>query len=299
MNDINVPNTVGGTDAILARLAQNLDEFSPQLKKAAGYVLDNPNNVGVSTIREISDAADVTPNSFVRLAKSIGLEGYEELREPFREDIRSGTVSFPDRARWLQSLSRSGQLGPLYADMVQSVISNLEITFSNIDTKMLTNAADAIWQSRQVFTLGVGINNSNARNFTYLASTGMVKFHAIPRAGSTATDDLAWADERDTVIAITCAPYRQEVVTAARIAKEQGITLIAISDSATSPIIRIADHAFQVAHETPQFFPSSVATIALLETLLSFVIARSDAKIVDRVDAFHSRRHELGIYHDE
>jgi len=299
MNDINVPNTVRGTDAILARLAQNLDEFSPQLKKAAGYVLDNPNNVGVSTIREISDAADVTPNSFVRLAKSIGLEGYEELREPFREDIRSGTVSFPDRARWLQSLSRSGQLGPLYADMVQSVISNLEITFSNIDTKMLTNAADAIWQSRQVFTLGVGINNSNARNFTYLASTGMVKFHAIPRAGSTATDDLAWADERDTVIAITCAPYRQEVVTAARIAKEQGITLIAISDSATSPIIRIADHAFQVAHETPQFFPSSVATIALLETLLSFVIARSDAKIVDRVDAFHSRRHELGIYHDE
>ncbi len=299
MNDINVPNTAGGTDAILARLAQNLDEFSPQLKKAAGYVLDNPNNVGVSTIREISDAADVTPNSFVRLAKSIGLEGYEELREPFREDIRSGTVSFPDRARWLQSLSRSGQLGPLYADMVQSVISNLEITFSNIDTEMLTNAADAIWQSRQVFTLGVGINNSNARNFTYLASTGMVKFHAIPRAGSTATDDLAWADERDTVIAITCAPYRQEVVTAARIAKEQGITLIAISDSATSPIIRIADHAFQVAHETPQFFPSSVATIALLETLLSFVIARSDAKIVDRVDAFHSRRHELGIYHDE
>jgi len=299
MNDINVPNTAGGTDAILARLAQNLDEFSPQLKKAAGYVLDNPNNVGVSTIREISDAADVTPNSFVRLAKSIGLEGYEELREPFREEIRSGTVSFPDRARWLQSLSRSGQLGPLYADMVQSVISNLEITFSNIDTEMLTNAADAIWQSRQVFTLGVGINNSNARNFTYLASTGMVKFHAIPRAGSTATDDLAWADERDTVIAITCAPYRQEVVTAARIAKEQGITLIAISDSATSPIIRIADHAFQVAHETPQFFPSSVATIALLETLLSFVIARSDAKIVDRVDAFHSRRHELGIYHDE
>ena len=127
----------------------------------------------------------------------------------------------------------------------------------------------------------------------------MVQFHAIPRAGSTATDDLAWADKRDVLIAITCAPYRSEVVTATRIAKQQGVTVIAISDNATSPIIRMADHSFQVAHETPQFFPSSVSTIALLETLLSFVIARSDAKIVDRVGAFHSRRHDLGIYEND
>lgn len=299
MNDINVPNIGVTPEVILTHLANGLDDLSPQLKKAAGYVLDNPNDVGVSSIREISEAAAVTPNTFVRLAKSMGLDGYEELREPFREKIRNGTVSFTDRARWLQSLSQSGQLGPLYADMVQSAISNIEMTFSNIDTDMLTRAADAIWQSRQVFTLGVGINNSNARNFTYLASTGMVQFHAIPRAGSTATDDLAWADKRDVLIAITCAPYRDEVVTATRIAKEQGMTIIALSDSATSPIIRMADHAFQLSYETPQFFPSSVSTIALLETLLSFVIARSDAKIVDRVEAFHTRRHELGIYHDD
>ena len=54
-------------------------------------------------------------------------------------------------------------------------------------------------------TLGVGVNNSNARNFTYLASTGMRDFHAIPRPGSAPVDDLAWADERDVLIAMTCS----------------------------------------------------------------------------------------------
>jgi len=299
MNDINVPNTADTSESILSDLADGLDGLSPQLRKAAGYILKNPNDVGVSSIREISNAADVTPNTIVRLAKSIGLEGYDELRAPFRTEIRKGTISFPDRARWLQSLSQSGQLGHLYADMVQSAISNIETTFSKIDTDMLTRAADAIWRSRHVFTLGVGINNSNARNFTYLAGTGMVQFHAIPRAGSTATDDLAWADKRDVLIAITCAPYRSEVVTATKIAKEQDVTVIALSDSAASPIARIADHSFQLATETPQFFPSSISTIALLETLLSFVIARSDAKIVTRVEAFHNRRHDLGIYLDD
>ena len=42
-----------------------------------------------------------------------------------------------------------------------------------------------------------------------------------------------------------------------------------------------------------------VSTIALLETLLSFVIAVASPEIVQRVDSFHQRRHELGIYEEE
>ena len=303
-NRTNVPTFDSGSaratpDGILARLTAELDSFSPQLKKAAGFILDNPNEVGVSSIREISEAADVTPNTLVRLAKSVGFEGYEELRAPFREQMRTGFVSFTDRVRWLQQVSQSGQLGPLYADLIRAAIDNIEATFSQIDAEALTRAADAIWQSRQVFTLGVGIHHANAQNFTYLASTGMVEFHAIPRPGATPTDDLTWAGPDDVLIALTSAPYRDEVVTATRLAKEQGVTIVAISDRATSPIIRLADHAFQVTDDTPQFFPSSVATIALLETLLSFVIARADEKIIERVEAFHSRRHALGIYSDD
>ena len=55
-------------------------------------------------------------------------------------------------------------------------------------------------------------------------------------------------------------------------------------------------HGFVVAVDTPQFFPSSVSTIALLETLLSFVIAVASEEIVERVEKFHDRRHQLGIY---
>jgi DNA-binding MurR/RpiR family transcriptional regulator len=127
----------------------------------------------------------------------------------------------------------------------------------------------------------------------------MVQFHAIPREGSTPTDDLAWADKRDVLIAMSMRPYRTEVVAAIEVAREQGLTIIGLSDSPASPIIRAADHGFVVAVDTPQFFPSSVSTIALLETLLSFVIAVASDEIVDRVEQFHRRRHQLGIYMEE
>ena len=100
------------------------------------------------------------------------------------------------------------------------------------------------------------------------------------------------------VIAITCKPYRREVIEAMEIAREQGVKIIGISDSPASPVITGSDHGFVVAADTPQFFPSSVSTIALLETLLSFVIASATPEIVDRVDRFHKRRHELGIYEE-
>jgi DNA-binding MurR/RpiR family transcriptional regulator len=293
MNGTNVSSRV------LNRLTEEWDALTPEAQKAARYVLENPTDVGVSTVREIAEAANVKPNTFVRMARQVGFDGYEDFRAPFREAIRNGDVSLPDRARWLQEIRKSGDLGGLYADMVEAAIGNLEDTFAAIDAERLKTAAEAIWGSRQVFTLGVGVMNANARNFTYLASTGMTDFHAIPGPGSTAADDLAWADQRDVLIAMTCRPYRTEVIEAVRIAREQGMTIIAISDSPASPIIRAAHHGFVVAADTPQFFPSSVATIALLETLLSFVIAVASEEIVERVETFHHRRHQLGIYAKE
>ncbi|MCU9848543.1 MurR/RpiR family transcriptional regulator [Defluviimonas sp. WL0024] len=290
---------MNGTDVstiVLNRLSEEFETLTPEAQKAARYVLENPHCVGVSTVREIAEFANVKPNTFVRMARQVGFDGYEDFRAAFREAIRSGPAGFPDRARWLQDVSKQGALGGLYAEMVGAAIRNIEETFAKIDSDALKAAAEAIWASRRVYTLGVGVNNANARNFTYLASTGMVEFHAIPQAGSDAADDIAWADSRDVLIAMTCHPYRREVVETVKIAREQGMTVIAISDSPASPIIMAAQHRFTVSVDTPQFFPSSVSTIALLETLLSFVIAVASPEIVERVEKFHKRRHQLGLY---
>ena len=293
MNGMNVPQSA---EAVLSDLTGRLDALTPEQRKAAAWVLENPNAVGVSSVRDIAVAADVKPNTVVRMARQAGFEGFEDFRDPFRQDILRGQASFPDRARWLQSLEKGGRLGQLYHDMVNAALKNIEDSFASISESDLRAAAETIWNCRQVFVLGVGVNNSNANNFTYLARTGMDRFHAIPRPGSTAIDDLAMADGRDVLIAITCKPYRSEVVEAVAVAHEQGVQVIGISDSPASPIVIGSAHSFVVAADTPQFFPSSVSTVALLETLLSFVIAVASDEVVERVERFHKRRHQLGIY---
>ncbi len=293
MNETNV------SKGVLERISGEWDALTPEVRKAARFVLEKPQAVGVSTVREIAEFAQVKPSTFVRMAQAIGFEGYEDFREPFRVAIRDGSVSFHDRARWLQAQDVKGEMGTLYADMVGSALRNIEETFAGIPVERFREAAGRIRSARQVFTLGVGVNSANARNFSYLASTGMEGFHAIPRMGSSAMDDLAGADGRDMLIAITCRPYRTEVTDAVAAARKQGVRLVGISDSPASPVIRESEHRFVVAVDTPQFFPSSISTIAVLETLLSFVVAAARPHVVRRVERFHARRHALGIYAED
>ncbi len=300
MNNMIVPETgIPAPAEVLEALATELGELTPETRKAAAYVLENPNDVGVSSIREIAEAANVKPNTFVRMARTFGFEGYDDFREPFREEIRKGKVNFPDRARWLQSLSKGGKLDGLYADMAASAISNIEQTFASTNAAQMKAAADAIVEARTTYVLGVGINNTLARSFTYLADMALDNIKAIPRDGNLAVDDLARAGSKDVLLAVTFKPYRTEVVEAVEVARSQGVRIIGISDSPASPIIAGSEHGFVVQTDTPQFFTSIFATGALLETLMAFVIADASPDVIANIDRFHARRHALGIYRDE
>ena len=287
------------SDSVLDRLSASLDSLTPETRKAATYVLEHPSEISVASIRELATAAGVKPNSLMRMARAVGFKGFEDFRAPFRDDVRQGGLNFPDRARWLQSLGRGGGLSALYADMAASAIQNIEDTFAATDEPRLRAAARTIVGARRTYVLGVGVNNMNARNFCYLANMGMETVEPIPRTGSVPADDLARAGPGDVLLAMTCKPYRSEVVDAVALARSQGVDIIAISDSPASPVLRSAAHGFVVAANTPQFFPSSISVIALLETLMAFVIADAPADVVDAIDRLHARRHALGIYRDE
>lgn len=295
MNHQNVPK-FASPDALLAGVSSAMGKLSPELRKAATFLLENPSLVGVSSARQMAREAEVKPNTWVRLAKEFGFSGYEPMRAVFQTALVETSSGFQDRARGLQDISRKGSLGKLYTDLAGGTIRNIENTLSSSNEKEMQAAAALLHQARQCYMLGVGINHAIAESFCYLAGMAGLPIEPIPRFGSLAIDDLAQADGRDVMIAITFKPYRQEVVSAVTQAKAQGVKIIGISDSPASPIILDADQSFIVDTDTPQFYTSIVATMALLETLMAFVIAAADQNVIDEIEAFHERRHQLGIY---
>jgi DNA-binding MurR/RpiR family transcriptional regulator len=286
------------TEAILNRLTDAYAGLSPQLRRAADYVLNNPNNIGVNSMRQVASAADIKPNTLVRLARAVGFESYNTFREPFRDLLRKGTESFPDRARWLQSIAQGGSHGQLYGQMAASGLGNVEQLFSSSSADEVKAVADLIAGARTAYVLGVGIGFSLAHNFCYIARMGLDNLVQVPHQGNLPIDDIARIGRGDVLLAMTFGPYRREVVDAVRLAKRRKAKVVAITDSRSSPIAIGADRVFVTPTGTPQFFPSSAAAMVLLETLLAFMVADAGRKVVANIDEFHRIRFETGVYWD-
>jgi DNA-binding MurR/RpiR family transcriptional regulator len=282
---------------ILASLAAEADELSPQVRRAAQYVLDHPGEIAVTSMRGIADAAGVKPNSLVRMARAVGFSGYDEFRDPFRRHAAGGALSFSDRARFLQTISQGGSHNSLVADMARAAFENVESLFANVDADELKSAADLIDAARRANVLGVGTARTLAENFAYVASMAVDNITAIPVIGL-AIDDVAKMDDRDVLVAMTFSPYRTEIVEAVRLATERSVPVIAITDSHASPIVPSATHAFVVPNDSPLPFSSNVAASALLETLIAFVVAESPDDVATSIAAFHTNRRNAAIYHE-
>tara|TARA_R110002094_G_scaffold12413_1_gene22507 strand:- start:320 stop:1243 length:924 start_codon:yes stop_codon:yes gene_type:complete len=299
MNQTNVQNPdTSSPRAVLDAVADILPTLPGEVRKAAAYVLENPNEIGICSIREMAVAAGVKPNTFVRMARSAGFGGYDDFRTVFREELRHRQADFPDRARWLQSLPQKGELSGLYADMAASSLANIEQMFSSCDAANMQSAAQDIVQARMTYVLGVGVGSALARNFAYLASMALDTVRAIPSDAALPVDGLVQAEEGDLLIAMTIKPFRREVIEAVDLADRMGMTVMAISDTPAAPIFQTAKHRFVLPTETPQFFSSTLAIHAFFETLMAFVIAQAPASAVESIERFHERRQMLGIYVD-
>ena len=84
---------------ILAALTAEIDELSPQVRRAAVYLLDNPGEIAVTSMRGIADAAGVKPNTLVRLARAIG------FASRFREHLCFVFRTWKTRPGWSASCS--------------------------------------------------------------------------------------------------------------------------------------------------------------------------------------------------
>jgi DNA-binding MurR/RpiR family transcriptional regulator len=292
VNETTVPSYE--VEALLSQVAAAIDDMSPQLRKGAAFVLDHPEEVGLASVRELAAAAGVKPNTLMRMAQAIGFSGFEDFRQPFRNQLRRD--SFGDRAGWLQEVARSGRLGSVYADMAGTALENVEKMFAGVEAEELKSVADRIVAARRTYIVGVGANFPLAQSFAHLVGMALDTVMAVPRHGNVPMDTVVRAGERDVVIAMTFAPYRSEVVEATEVARNQGATVVAITDSHGSPIALRADHVFLTPSAGPQFFPSTLAAAALLETLASFIVADAPGDVVEAIDRFHQRRYDFGVY---
>ena len=291
--------TTTSSAAVIDRLTEAYPDLTPQVQQAAQHVLDYPGDVAVLSMRQLAAQAGIKPNTLVRMARILGFDGYDDLREPFRHEVTRTGTSFPDKARWLQTIAEGEHHGDLLAELASSNLAVVEQVFADLDTAELKTVADKVLASVRTGVLGVGALQPLAEHFCYVGSMALTGLVALPTNGGLPIDDASRMGVDDVLISMTFAPYRVEIVEATRLAAARGATIVSVTDSRTAPTALLADHTFVVATDTPQFFSSVVGVVALLEALLSFMVADSRSDATGAIAEFHEHRRAAGVYVQE
>ncbi|BBI48737.1 hypothetical protein HORIV_11580 [Vreelandella olivaria] len=85
------------SDTLREQIIAQYDAMSAQLQQAARYVLEHPEEVALVSMREVARYADVQPATMTRLAKYLGLPGYDELRAQHAAALRQEVMALRRR----------------------------------------------------------------------------------------------------------------------------------------------------------------------------------------------------------
>jgi len=213
--------------------------------------------------------------------------------------MRERADDFGDRAKWLQKMAEHSDSGALLSSMARANIANVESAFKANEPETYVKAARLICEARQAFILAAGASHGFAHYLHYVAGMALSNLRtASTRAGSL-IDNLVDLGPSDTVVAITVRPYISATVRAAAFARDRGASVIAISDSRSSPLARGAACLLLIPTQSPQFFPSYTAATAVLETLVAFIVSSRDERTVARIADVERFRFDTDIYWDE
>lgn len=280
---------------IISRLKGEFHDLSPGLKAVAKYIIDNPGDFGLDPIRETARKSGVSTYSLVRMAKYLGLDGFEELRAPFRAALVSGTELSGDLA-WVDELAAQGGTGAAQAQATLNTLSIVQRSLHQLDPARAQRVVDMMTDARKVYLTGVRAAYGPAYYFHYVGHMALTSLELIPRHVNSAIDDLTDASDRDVLIVLTFAPYSKETIQACLFAQSKGVKLIMISDSEViAPDLRPAE-VLVVSTVTTHFFGCYVGVMAVIENLLALLVERGGRDAQQRIDAYDMARREAEAY---
>ena len=285
--------------SIRDQVVERFPALSPQLRRAAQFVLDYPDEIATRSLRHVAREAALPPPTFSRLARAMGYESYDALRELCRGEIRQRKSRFADKALALlepEGGGPSAQQNPFVVRQAAAAISNIQALLETIDVQALELAARKLARARKVVVIGSLSAYAFVDYVSYIAAMALPNWRVAGRSGSSLASAVVELGKRDAVLVMTHEPYSARSVRAASFAREQEAHVVGITDGAQSPVAAIANTLFLVSTDSPQFFPSHVAALVLLESLMGMVVREKGAAAQQRIAAVEQENYVLGEY---
>lgn len=223
---------------LITKINSMIDTFSPTEKKIANYLVQNVSTIRTMTSYEISQKLGIGQSNIIRFSQKLGYKGFRELQ-----------------------FDADGQDDELYRevnDNESTELTNNRIVHQYINLSKATNSLNGpetidkcvkkIINSERIMVYGVG--NSNL--FAEYMSNNLLKMQFNSFSSSNAHivfTKVSGLNSNDLVILVSETGETREIIKIAKIAKNHGIPIMAITRLAKNRLLKLADYAIYTCND--------------------------------------------------
>lgn len=281
------------TEDIITYIGENRRKFSKRQKMIADYMTQHYDKAAYMTAAQLSIAAGVSESTVVRFAAELGFSGYQALQKHLQEVTRTQLTSM----QRMEVASRRIGNGDVLSGVLESDIEKIQKTIQEIDKEEFERSVDAFLQAKHIYILGV---RSSASLAMFAGFYFNLLFENVKPIHSTSAADMfeqiLRAGKGDVVFGISFPRYSNSIIKALEYAKKRGATVIGLTDSINSPIVKETSHCLIARSDMDSFVDSLVAPFSVVNALIVALGMKKKQEVSDTFEHLERIWDEYGVY---
>ncbi|MEG2419909.1 MAG: MurR/RpiR family transcriptional regulator [Oscillospiraceae bacterium] len=278
---------------ILATIQTELPTFSKGQKLIANFILKSYDKAAFMTASKLGKTVNVSESTVVRFAAELGYDGYPTMQKALQEMIRNKLTSIQ---RIEVSNDRIGNQDIL-SMVLQSDMEKIHMTLEETNREDFDASVNDIIAAKKIYILGV---RSSAAISVFLSFYFNLIFDNIVQINTTSASEVFEQMLRvgpgDVVIGVSFPRYSRRTVKAMQFANDRGATVIAITDSDTSPLADSATHTLLAKSDMASFVDSLVAPLSLVNALIVAVGRKKNQDLSNTFESLEQIWEEYEVY---
>jgi len=274
----------------LVKLREVFDDLKPSEKKVARYILNYTDEVVGMPIGELAERSGVSKAAVVRLSKTLGFSGYRDFAIEIAGDMASQK---PDENEYTDI-----QPGDKLETIIKNVCLNnkkaIDDTLQVLDQGEVKKAVEAVHKAKQINFYGVGASGIVALDASqkFMRINKFCQAYTDPHLQVTAAANLM---KGDVAFAISYSGETKDILESARVAKQSGAIIIAVTKYGKSTLSETADiKLFLSSPETTMrsgAMASRIAQLNMIDIVFSGVASMEYRQIKKHLDRTYKMTH--------
>lgn len=256
-------------------------DFLPKKQRQlCEFLIKNQKAIGILTIADLAEKANVGTTTVVRVMKAIGYDSFND----FKKDFHQFTLDENQSTWWhlQKSFHSENPLTNSVNDTWTEINHVMNETLNKSLIENIEKTVHLILEKASVNILGLRTSKVLAIYLEKMLSEFFPRTRQLSNDSDFIFDNVSLLKEKDLMIIITISPFSVVSLEAAQYCYEHHIPIVLITDNYSCPIISYADVVLYIKGSEKQY--SIAPAIALIEALVIEVGKRTSDYSVDRLE---------------